>query len=101
MTENEKARLPGEEPRLSEAATALPTVNVAIEKSDSPKAALHPAAYVVTWISLSGGVILFNKWLLSTMGFHFRMQGREGIDVVVCRSRRCTCACPTRECCGK
>jgi len=49
----------------------LPTVNPSAEKSEPPKAALHPAVYVVTWISFSGGVILFNKWLLDTLGFKF------------------------------
>ena len=75
MADNEKKeRLSGESPRLSEPTSTLPTVNVTTEKQEPPKAALHPAAYVVTWISLSGGVIIFNKYLLSTMGFHFRKQ---------------------------
>lgn len=73
MADNEKKeRLSGESTRISEPNTTLPTVNVLTEKAEPPKAALHPAAYVVTWISLSGGVILFNKYLLSTMGFRFR-----------------------------
>ena len=67
-----KERLSGESPRHSEPSTVLPTVDVATEKVEPTKAALHPAAYVVTWISLSGGVILFNKYLLSTMGFKYR-----------------------------
>ena len=67
-----KERYSGESPRHSEPSTVLPTINVATEKPEPPKAALHPAAYVVTWITLSGGVIIFNKYLLSTMGFKFR-----------------------------
>merc|ERR1711939_239101 len=66
-----KARLSGEQPRLAEPATILPTVNPAAEKSAPPPPALHPAVYVVTWIGFSGGVILFNKWLLDTLGFKF------------------------------
>jgi hypothetical protein len=42
-----KARLSGESPRVSEPSTILPTVNVATEKPEPPKAALHPAAYVM------------------------------------------------------
>lgn len=67
-----KERLSGESPRHAEPSTVLPTINVATEKAEPPKAALHPAAYVVTWITLSGGVIIFNKYLLSTMGFKYR-----------------------------
>ncbi|ETN46393.1 uncharacterized protein HMPREF1541_00577 [Cyphellophora europaea CBS 101466] len=64
-----KVRVSGEQQRPSE--PVLPTVNPSAEKSEPPKAALHPAVYVVTWISFSGGVILFNKWLLDTLGFKF------------------------------
>lgn len=64
-----KVRVSGEQQRPAE--PTLPTVNPAAEKSEPPKAALHPAVYVVTWISFSGGVILFNKWLLDTLGFKF------------------------------
>jgi hypothetical protein len=67
-----KERLSGESPRHSEPSTVLPAVNVATEKVEPPKASLHPAVYVATWISFSGGVILFNKYLLSTMGFKYR-----------------------------
>jgi hypothetical protein len=78
MADNEKKeRMSGESPRIAEPSTTLPTVNVTTEKAEPPKPALHPAAYVVTWISLSGGVILFNKYLLSTMGFHFRKNRRR------------------------
>ncbi|KKY14219.1 hypothetical protein UCRPC4_g06823 [Phaeomoniella chlamydospora] len=70
--EGEKARSSGEIPRVSGPATSiLPTVNPAAEKIEPPKAALHPAVYVVTWISLSSAVILFNKWILDTAGFRF------------------------------
>ncbi|KIV94977.1 hypothetical protein PV10_02687 [Exophiala mesophila] len=67
-----KARLSGEQPRAAEPAPSLlPTTNPATEKPAPPPSSLHPAFYVVTWISFSGGVILFNKWLLSTLGFGF------------------------------
>jgi len=66
-----KARLSGESLRVSEPNTTLPTVNVTAEKPEPPKAALHPAFYVISWISLSSSVILFNKYLLDTMGFQY------------------------------
>ena len=50
MNETEKkARLSGESPRVAEPSNtiSMPTVNVATEKPEPPKAALHPAAYVV------------------------------------------------------
>ena len=42
-----KARLSGESPRVSEPSNILPTVNVATEKPEPPKAALHPSIYVM------------------------------------------------------
>jgi hypothetical protein len=42
-----KARMSGESPRISEPYATLPTVNVAAEKPEPPKAALHPAFYVM------------------------------------------------------
>ncbi|EHY61169.1 hypothetical protein HRR83_000929 [Exophiala dermatitidis] len=67
-----KARLSGEQTRTAEPATILPTHNTpAPEKQQPPAPSLHPAFYVVTWIGFSGGVILFNKWLLDTLGFKF------------------------------
>ncbi|KAK4939691.1 hypothetical protein LTR10_020081 [Elasticomyces elasticus] len=68
-----KARLSGEQTRVAEPATILPTTNVPLpsEKPAPPQPSLHPAVYVVTWIGFSGGVILFNKWLLDTLGFKF------------------------------
>ncbi|RMD39529.1 hypothetical protein DV735_g5594, partial [Chaetothyriales sp. CBS 134920] len=69
MRENEaKSRVSGEKERPE---AALPTARVAADKPEPPKAALHPAVYVVAWISFSGGTILFNKWLLATLGFKF------------------------------
>ncbi|KAJ5293768.1 hypothetical protein PENANT_c002G06406 [Penicillium antarcticum] len=65
MSEGEKVRASGETPRES-----LPTVNPAAEKQEA-SAALHPAVYVTTWITLSSSVILFNKYLLDTLGFRF------------------------------
>ncbi|KAL2433568.1 sugar phosphate/phosphate translocator [Exophiala dermatitidis] len=67
-----KARLSGEQTRAAEPATILPTHNTsAPEKQQPPAPSLHPAFYVATWIGFSGGVILFNKWLLDTLGFKF------------------------------
>jgi hypothetical protein len=42
-----KARLSGDSPRASEPSNILPTVNVAIEKPEPPKAALHPSVYIM------------------------------------------------------
>lgn len=65
---SEKERQSGEQER---AQPVLPTVNPASEKSEAPKASLHPAVYIATWISLSSSVIIFNKWILDTAGFKF------------------------------
>ncbi|KAK4667353.1 hypothetical protein QC763_308480 [Podospora pseudopauciseta] len=64
MGVDEKVRASGEQVR-----DTLPTVNPDVEKSQPPKPSLHPAFYVTIWISLSSSVILFNKWILSTLGF--------------------------------
>ncbi|RDW68345.1 DUF250 membrane protein-like protein [Coleophoma crateriformis] len=66
----EKVRISGELSRPADA-PVLPTVNPMAEKSEPPKAALPPAVYVIVWITLSSSVILFNKWILSTLGFHY------------------------------
>lgn len=66
---SEKQRRSGESPRSAEPAS-LPPVN-SVEKQEPPKASLHPAFYVVAWIGFSGGVILFNKYLLDTMNFRY------------------------------
>ncbi|RMZ92097.1 hypothetical protein DV736_g655, partial [Chaetothyriales sp. CBS 134916] len=69
MSDSEaKARVSSEKENTE---PVLPTTNAASEKMEAPKAALHPAVYVVTWISFSGGTILFNKWLLATLQFKF------------------------------
>lgn len=64
----EKERQSGEQERPAE---VLPTVNPDAEKSQPPKASLHPAVYIATWISLSSSVIIFNKWILDTAGFRY------------------------------
>ncbi|KAL2160032.1 hypothetical protein VTH06DRAFT_1687 [Thermothelomyces fergusii] len=70
MGVEEKTRASGEQPReLNE--PVLPTVNPQVEKPQPPKPALHPAFYVTVWIALSSSVILFNKWILSTLGFAY------------------------------
>ncbi|CAP70786.1 uncharacterized protein PODANS_3_8480 [Podospora anserina S mat+] len=66
MGVDEKVRASGEQVR-----DTLPTVNPDVEKSQPPKPSLHPAFYVTIWISLSSSVILFNKWILSTLGFEY------------------------------
>jgi hypothetical protein len=70
MGVEEKDRASGEQLR-DQNEPVLPTVNPEVEKSQPPKQGLHPALYVTVWISLSSSVILFNKWILSTLGFAY------------------------------
>ncbi|KAK4130836.1 TPT-domain-containing protein [Trichocladium antarcticum] len=70
MGVEEKTRASGDQPR-DHHGSVLPTVNPDTEKSQPPKSSLHPAVYVSIWITLSSSVILFNKWILSTLGFSF------------------------------
>jgi len=70
MGVEEKTRASGDQPR-EQNEPVLPTVNPDAEKSQPPKASLHPAFYVTVWIALSSSVILFNKWILSTLGFAY------------------------------
>ncbi|GAM39331.1 hypothetical protein TCE0_034r10796 [Talaromyces pinophilus] len=67
-SDNEKARTSGE---VSRPEPVLPTVNPEAPKSEPPKAALHPAFYVGTWIALSSSVILFNKHILDYAQFRY------------------------------
>lgn len=68
----EKVRVSGELSRPAADAPVLPTSNPDLEKKTPPaEAGLPAAAYVIFWISLSGGVILFNKWILSTLKFKY------------------------------
>jgi hypothetical protein len=76
MGVEEKTRASGDQPR-EQSEAVLPTVNPEVEKSQPPKASLHPALYVTVWISLSSSVILFNKWILSTLGFGKNTAERE------------------------
>jgi drug/metabolite transporter (DMT)-like permease len=70
MGTEEKVRLSGEISRSD--TPILPTVNPDAEKFQEPASSgIHPAFYVIVWISLSSSVILFNKWILSTLGFHY------------------------------
>lgn len=66
----EKVRVSGEISRPADA-PILPTVNPATEKPVEKAGGLHASVYVIVWISLSSSVILFNKWILSTLGFHY------------------------------
>ncbi|KAI2631989.1 TPT-domain-containing protein [Hypoxylon sp. NC1633] len=68
---DEKTRTSGEVPRPEPKGPILPTTNPEADKAQPPKAALHPALYVATWISLSSSVILFNKWILDTLEFRY------------------------------
>lgn len=70
MGADEKTRVSGEVSRDQDA-TVLPTVNPDAQKSQPPKAAIHPALYVIIWISMSSSVILFNKWILDTLEFRY------------------------------
>ncbi|OJJ50412.1 hypothetical protein ASPZODRAFT_129038 [Penicilliopsis zonata CBS 506.65] len=49
----------------------LPTVNPAVAQNQKQAASVHPAVYIASWIALSSGVIIFNKWILHTAGFRF------------------------------
>ncbi|KAI9761552.1 MAG: hypothetical protein M4579_000943 [Chaenotheca gracillima] len=70
MGGEEKERSSGETPRPAEPnAPVLPVVNPSLEKPEPPSSSIHPAVYVVAWITLSSSVILFNKWILDTRGF--------------------------------
>lgn len=68
----EKERLSGDIARSAPGSPmlpVLPTVNPEVEKQQQPSAKLHPAFYVITWITLSSSIILFNKWILDTAKF--------------------------------
>lgn len=72
----EKERFSGDLPRADAPSAAaeslLPTVNPdALEKTEPAKATFPPAFYVITWISLSSCVILFNKKILAKDVFPF------------------------------
>ncbi|KAL2059567.1 hypothetical protein ABVK25_000860 [Lepraria finkii] len=70
---NEKERMSADigSPMRDTAAPMLPTVNPDVQKKEPPASKFHPAVYVMTWITLSSSVILFNKWILDTAKFHF------------------------------
>ncbi|PYH82827.1 UDP-galf transporter [Aspergillus uvarum CBS 121591] len=67
-SDGEKVRISGE---VSRPEPTLPTVNPAVDKSEPPKPAFHPAVYVSVWIALSSSVILFNKHILDYAQFRF------------------------------
>ncbi|KAK3387087.1 triose-phosphate transporter family-domain-containing protein [Podospora didyma] len=72
---DEKTRASGDSPRdlQNGNGTVLPTINPDAEKHQAAKAqgGVHPALYVTVWITLSSSVILFNKWILSTLEFSY------------------------------
>ncbi|KAF2495389.1 TPT-domain-containing protein [Lophium mytilinum] len=70
MSSDEKVRSSMDAAR-DPAAPVLPTVNPDIEKPQPEVASLHPAVYIASWITLSSSVIVFNKWILDSAGFHF------------------------------
>lgn len=66
----EKERTSGDIVREQE--PVLPTVNPDAQKSSKGLGFEIPSAvYVCVWISLSSSVILFNKWILDTLNFHY------------------------------
>ncbi|TRX97352.1 hypothetical protein FHL15_001630 [Xylaria flabelliformis] len=70
---DEKSRVSGESPREAKG-PLLPTSTsdaAVAEKTQPAKPTFHPALYVVTWISLSSSVILFNKWILDSLDFRY------------------------------
>jgi len=64
-------RVSGELSRPLNSEPTLPTVNPDLARPEPQRASIPPAVYVIVWISLSSGVILFNKWILSTLDFHY------------------------------
>ncbi|KAF2760052.1 TPT-domain-containing protein [Pseudovirgaria hyperparasitica] len=68
MSSDEKMRSSVDAARDT-AQPVLPTVNPEVKQQE--KAALHPAAYIATWIAMSGSVIVFNKYILDRAGFPF------------------------------
>ncbi|KAI0181417.1 TPT-domain-containing protein [Hypoxylon sp. FL1284] len=68
---DEKTRTSGEVPRPEPSGPILPTTTQEADKPQPPKAVVHPAFYVIVWISLSSSVILFNKWILDTLEFRY------------------------------
>lgn len=70
MGMDEKSRASGDLPREN-SGPVLPTANQDVEKMQPPKSTVHPVVYVAAWIGLSSSVILFNKWILSTLKFEY------------------------------
>ncbi|KAM0276070.1 hypothetical protein ACHAQH_007124 [Verticillium albo-atrum] len=68
---DEKTRVSGDVPRAE--GPILPTNNAQAEKlqQKAQSNSIHPALYVIVWISLSSSVILFNKWILDTLNFRY------------------------------
>ncbi|SPO03887.1 related to triose phosphate/3-phosphoglycerate/phosphate translocator [Cephalotrichum gorgonifer] len=70
----EKARLSGDSPSpLGRNSPILPTTNPNLDSRYLPKAKSQvPASlYIVSWISISSAIILFNKWILDDRKFHY------------------------------
>ena len=47
----------------------LPPPASAQSEKQSAGAGVHSSLYIAVWIAMSGSVILFNKWVLSTAKF--------------------------------
>jgi drug/metabolite transporter (DMT)-like permease len=67
----EKVRVSGEVSRPTADAPVLPVTSQDLKVLEPKKAGIPSFVYVAIWISLSSSVILFNKWILSTLGFHY------------------------------
>ncbi|KAL2112324.1 hypothetical protein VUR80DRAFT_7898 [Thermomyces stellatus] len=71
---DEKARVSGESPApTGRNSPLLPVANPGLDRRYLPKAKpqLPAAFYVVSWISISSAIIIFNKWILHDRKFHY------------------------------
>jgi hypothetical protein len=74
----------------------LPPPASAQSEKQSAGAGLHSSVYIVVWIAMSGSVILFNKWVLSTAEFSelsssydtSDLYANEGAEFRTCLPRR-------------
>lgn len=83
----EKERTSGDGIELEARQPQEPTLPVTEKPIEKPQAGLHPAVYVAAWISLSSSVILFNKYILATKGFAFRMRSPHHRPAAIKKTR--------------